>query len=129
MESGTETNPRLCPKCSTRMGRIVYEKSGVSMDKCLVSHGVWLSHGEFERIVRHLEKEVNAETAGGFQKEAGRRGGPQIKRAVRKFGENAAGFAAEKTIPEQVTDMMNRMSRGQKRRDAVVTKMRRVAKQ
>ncbi len=52
------------------MGVIPYEQSGVCMDKCSKCHGVWLSHGEFERIVEHLEKQVNSETAAQLEAEA-----------------------------------------------------------
>jgi Zn-finger nucleic acid-binding protein len=47
-----------------------YEKSGVRIDKCTKCHGVWLSSEEFERIIKHLEAEVNAETARQFEAEA-----------------------------------------------------------
>jgi Zn-finger nucleic acid-binding protein len=61
---------RLCPKDSVPMGVITYEKSGVRIDKCSECHGVWLSHGEFEKIVRHLETIVNTETAAQYEVEA-----------------------------------------------------------
>jgi Zn-finger nucleic acid-binding protein len=63
---------KLCPRCSIGMGVIAYEDSGVRLDKCSRCRGVWLNHGEFERIVKHLEKEVNAETARQLGKEAER---------------------------------------------------------
>jgi Zn-finger nucleic acid-binding protein len=61
---------RLCPKDQTPMGVMPYEKSGVRIDKCTKCHGVWLSSEEFERIIKHLEAEVNAETARQFEAEA-----------------------------------------------------------
>jgi len=71
-ESQADTEGRICPRCLIPMGTIAYEKSGVCIDKCSKCRGVWLSHGEFESIVKHLEKEVNAETSGQLGKEAGR---------------------------------------------------------
>lgn len=61
----------LCPRDSVGMGSIAYETSAVRVDKCSECHGVWLGHGEFEKIVRHLEKEVDAETAEEYRHEAG----------------------------------------------------------
>jgi uncharacterized protein len=61
---------RLCPKDSVPLGYIQYEKSGVRIDKCSQCHGVWLNHGEFERIIKHLETEVNSETAAQYEKQA-----------------------------------------------------------
>jgi Zn-finger nucleic acid-binding protein len=60
----------LCPRCSVKMGVIAYEKSGVRIEKCWLCQGVWLNHGEFEKIVKHLEKEVNGETAAQYGAEA-----------------------------------------------------------
>jgi Zn-finger nucleic acid-binding protein len=71
---------RLCPKDSAGMGVITYEKSGARIDKCSKCNGVWLSHGEFEKIVRHLEKIVNTETAAQYEAEA-----------VRQFGQIFTG--------------------------------------
>ncbi len=52
------------------MGVVPYAKSKVRIDKCYQCHGVWLNHGEFERIVRYLENEVNSETVGELEREA-----------------------------------------------------------
>jgi Zn-finger nucleic acid-binding protein len=57
---------RLYPYCSAVMGTIAYETSGVIIDKCSSCHGIWLDHGEFEKIVRHLEREVSSETAAQY---------------------------------------------------------------
>jgi Zn-finger nucleic acid-binding protein len=62
----------VCPRCSVEMGAVVYERSGVSIDKCSKCHGVWLSKGELEKIIKYLEKEVNGETAAQYGNEAGR---------------------------------------------------------
>jgi Zn-finger nucleic acid-binding protein len=61
---------RSCPVCAAPMGSIVYESSGVLIDSCPNGHGVWLDHGEFEKIVDHLEREVASRTAAEFRKDA-----------------------------------------------------------
>ena len=68
--SPAAANGRLCPRCSVEMGVIAYETSGVLIDKCSSCHGVWLDHGEFEKIVGHLEDEVSSETAAQYRKDA-----------------------------------------------------------
>ena len=60
---------RLCPRCSHKMGVIGYETSGVLIDKCSSCHGVWLNHGEFEKIVKHLKTETCTETAAQYRKD------------------------------------------------------------
>src|SRR5713101_7705488 len=62
---------RQCPKCMVAMGSISYETSGVVIDKCGNCHGIWLNHGEFEKIVEHLEQIVNSETASQLIRDAG----------------------------------------------------------
>ncbi|MGI9657527.1 MAG: zf-TFIIB domain-containing protein [Gaiellaceae bacterium] len=52
-----------CPKCSERMKSLRYRESGVVIDKCVNSEGVWLDHKEFERIVDYLDKTVNSTSA------------------------------------------------------------------
>ncbi len=61
---------RLCPKCSTKMASLTYETSRVTIDKCPQCHGIWLDHGEFEAIVKHLEKTVSSETASEYAQDA-----------------------------------------------------------
>ena len=72
---GTAASPptsqgRLCPHCAVKMGVIAYEASGVFIDKCDSCHGIWLDHGEFAKIVTHLEDEVSSETASQYRKDA-----------------------------------------------------------
>jgi Zn-finger nucleic acid-binding protein len=68
--SPASSKRRLCPRCALAMGVIVYETSGVLIDKCSNCHGIWLDHGEFEKIVKHLEDEVSSETASQYRREA-----------------------------------------------------------
>ncbi len=70
--AGAARGRRLCPKDEVPMGVIPYEKSGVNIDKCAQCQGIWLSSEEFERIVKHLEDEVNSETARQLEGEAAR---------------------------------------------------------
>jgi Zn-finger nucleic acid-binding protein len=61
---------RLCPRDRIPMGVMSYAESKVCLDKCFKCHGIWLSHGEFERLVGYLERQVNSETAGQLEREA-----------------------------------------------------------
>jgi Zn-finger nucleic acid-binding protein len=63
---------RQCPTCARAMGSMTYETSGVVIDKCAGCHGIWLNHGEFEKIVEHLEQIVSSETASEFIRTAGK---------------------------------------------------------
>jgi Zn-finger nucleic acid-binding protein len=46
----TDEGQRTCPTCGTLMGKRVFAyESGVPIDVC-EQHGVWLDHGELERI-------------------------------------------------------------------------------
>jgi hypothetical protein len=45
---------------------MAYESSGVIVDKCSSCHGVWLNHGEFEKIIKHLHRETCTETAAQY---------------------------------------------------------------
>ncbi|HXJ85002.1 MAG TPA: zf-TFIIB domain-containing protein [Candidatus Methylomirabilis sp.] len=76
---------RQCPRCSVTMGSLTYETSGVVIDKCGRCHGIWLNHGEFEKIVEHLERIVSSETAAQYLEEAG-------KQAARIPAGPVAGF-------------------------------------
>ncbi len=62
---------RQCPRCVMAMSSITYETSGVVIDKCGNCHGIWLNHGEFEKIVEHLEQIVSSETASQYIRDAG----------------------------------------------------------
>lgn len=53
---------KLCPQCVKKMQSLTYTKSQVVIDKCRSCEGVWLSHGELARIIRYLQKAINAET-------------------------------------------------------------------
>jgi ribosomal protein L37AE/L43A len=44
---------RPCPKCDGRLAEVNYE--GVQIDRCDKCNGVWLDHGELERLTQHEE--------------------------------------------------------------------------
>lgn len=52
---------KRCPKDSTAMEALTYERSGVVIDRCPRCRGVWLNHGEFEKIIQYLEQIVSSE--------------------------------------------------------------------
>ena len=49
---------------------ITYETSAVAIDKCATCRGIWLDHGEFEKIVKHLEEAVSTKSASEYAKDA-----------------------------------------------------------
>lgn len=61
---------KQCPRCSLKMASLTYEKSKVVIDKCGQCHGVWLDHGEFEKVIKHLEQIVLNESVSGYAKDA-----------------------------------------------------------
>lgn len=60
---------RICPKCSKQMSSLKYSASGIIIDKCSSCGGIWLDHGEFERIVKYLEDLVLTKPAGQYTKD------------------------------------------------------------
>ncbi len=73
------------------MASLTYESSRVVIDKCNRCQGIWLNHGEFERIVEHLDKVVSAATASEYVEEARKefaeifRGPEGLRSEVRDF--------------------------------------------
>jgi len=61
---------KSCPKCSTAMPSLKYKDSGIVIDKCGTCKGIWLNHGEFARIVKHLENSVLTKSASEYAKDA-----------------------------------------------------------
>jgi Zn-finger nucleic acid-binding protein len=55
-----------CPKDRHGMTTLRYGDSKVRVEVCGQCHGIWLDHGEYERIVAHLEEKVNDETLAGY---------------------------------------------------------------
>lgn len=59
-----------CPNCSVPMKSLTYQESRVTIYKCTQCHGIWLSHGEFESILKYLERVVDTEPASALAKDA-----------------------------------------------------------
>ena len=64
-----QSEGKVCPKCNKRMNSLKYTNSRVIIDKCNNCKGVWLDHGEFEKIINYLEKLLASETAKDYSKE------------------------------------------------------------
>ena len=58
-----------CPECEKKMQSLTYVQSKVVIDKCQSCEGVWLSHGELEKIIRYLEKVVDSESVKDLSKD------------------------------------------------------------
>ncbi len=50
-----------CPRCLKKMQSLTYFYSKIVIDKCQTCEGVWLTHGELEKIIRFLEKVINTQ--------------------------------------------------------------------
>jgi len=60
---------KQCPECEKKMQSLTYVQSKVVIDKCQSCEGVWLSHGELEKIIRYLEKVVDSESVKDLSKD------------------------------------------------------------
>ncbi|MDO8609143.1 MAG: zf-TFIIB domain-containing protein [bacterium] len=58
-----------CPKNNVAMSSLVYQESGVRIDKCDKCHSIWLDDGEFQKIIEYLEKIVITENASVYAKD------------------------------------------------------------
>lgn len=65
-----QTEGKRCPKDSAWMDALTYERSGVVIDRCPRCQGIWLNHGEFEKLVRYLEDVLLAKPAGELSRDA-----------------------------------------------------------
>lgn len=52
-----------CPKCGFTMEALQYAGSEVILSKCSNCQGVWLDHGEFQKIISYLESLVASQSA------------------------------------------------------------------
>lgn len=60
---------RRCPRCGAKTESLTYRDSGVAIDKCSRCRGVWLHHGEFEKIVEYLENKILNEPASEYARD------------------------------------------------------------
>ena len=49
---------RKCPSCGKNMATISYADTEVTVDFCVVGHGIWLDKGEFQAIIAALQEEL-----------------------------------------------------------------------
>ncbi len=61
---------RHCPIDSTKLDKLTYSHSSVSIDACSDCHGIFLDKDEFDKIIKFLEDEVVENTSGDWAKEA-----------------------------------------------------------
>ncbi len=61
---------KQCPACLKSMQSLTYLDSKVVIDKCPSCNGVWLSHGEFAKIVLYLEKVLKSKNAKALVKQS-----------------------------------------------------------
>jgi Zn-finger nucleic acid-binding protein len=54
-----KSEQKQCPKCRTPMASLHYDKSDVIINRCDTCQGIWIHHGEFEKIIRYLERTVS----------------------------------------------------------------------
>ncbi|HPN55773.1 MAG TPA: zf-TFIIB domain-containing protein [Candidatus Omnitrophota bacterium] len=57
---------KKCPRCRKDMDALLYEGSGVVIDRCLDCHGIWVHHGEFEKIIQYLENLVTGKSGAEY---------------------------------------------------------------
>ncbi len=58
-EFSVKSEKKQCPKCETQMSSLSYSKSDIILNKCTTCRGVWIHHGEFQKIILYLEKVVS----------------------------------------------------------------------
>ena len=57
---------KKCPRCDQNMDSLSYEESKVVIDRCLQCHGIWVHHGEFEKIIQYLENLVSSKSGAEY---------------------------------------------------------------
>jgi uncharacterized protein len=67
-EFSTASEGKRCPKCAEQMKALTYRQSKVVIDKCPECYGVWLDHGELEKIVKYLTDILLTKSAGDYTK-------------------------------------------------------------
>jgi Zn-finger nucleic acid-binding protein len=56
----------LCPRDSLPMTTVHYGDSSIAADICSKCRGIWLDKGEYDEIVRYLEKVVDSSSVGDY---------------------------------------------------------------
>ncbi|HQP12833.1 MAG TPA: zf-TFIIB domain-containing protein [Candidatus Omnitrophota bacterium] len=57
---------KQCPRCQKAMDALMYEGAGVVIDRCLDCRGIWVHHGEFEKIIQYLEDLVTSKSGAEY---------------------------------------------------------------
>ena len=59
-----------CPNDDSQMVTTKYGDNGPEIDLCAHCHGIWLDKGEFEKIIRSLEQQLDAMTTSDYVQES-----------------------------------------------------------
>jgi len=59
-----ETSRGTCPRDGAPMAAVRYGESGIVVETCPKCSGIWLDAGEYDKIISHLGRTVDAETSG-----------------------------------------------------------------
>lgn len=59
-----------CPSCREKMASVGYSDTGVQIDYCSECGGIWLDNGEFARIIKALEYDIENMTASDYLRES-----------------------------------------------------------
>ena len=87
-----DSEHKHCPQCQLEMDALSYAGSGVVIDRCTACQGVWVHHGEFEKIIEFLEQTVTSKT------------GPEyIRDSLRQLLEL---FAGKEDVAEELRDFL-----------------------
>lgn len=62
---------KKCPKDDSEMITLEYPYSKVKIEECMLCEGVWLEHGEFQKIITSLEKKTNELTSSEIKSDFG----------------------------------------------------------
>ena len=58
-----------CPRDGLPMATVHYGESSIAVDICSTCEGIWLDKGEYDEIIRYLEKTVDASSVGDYLKD------------------------------------------------------------
>ena len=63
-----DLKPLKCPRCEVEMMAVEYDRTGVEINPCPKCRGVWLQAGEFEKIIKALEEELDTKSTSDYIK-------------------------------------------------------------
>jgi len=50
---------RRCPNCKKKMEKVEFENTGIIIDRCVNSHGLWFDNGELRSLLKSAEETNN----------------------------------------------------------------------